>query len=215
MKNQNEHTLNRRRNQRVLSLALALVLSGLLVSLAAAQSQATMRLVPLMSKVEQGQTVAVILRVEDVQGLYGAQVDLHFDPTRLAVHDADPAAEGIQSTLGSFLSPDFVVLNEVDNEKGILRLAFTQMAPNPPAEGAGDLATVTFKGLGSGKATLKWEKVILANGDGQEIETRLEGATIQVGTEFPIVELLVGSGGILGIGGALLIVRQRMADQQS
>jgi hypothetical protein len=214
---QNERAHDRHRNQRALALALTLVLtlSGLLASGAAGQSQATVKLVPSTAKIDRGQTVAVALRVEGVRNLYGAQADFHFDPSRLAVQDADPEAEGLQSTLGSFLSPDFVVVNEADNEAGTLRLAFTQIAPNPPVEGNGDLATVTFEGIGSGEATLTWEKVILADMDGQEIEARLEGTKIQVGKEFSIVGLLVGGVGVLGIVTALLVGRKRVADRQS
>jgi hypothetical protein len=198
-----------------LALTLALILSGLLASGAAGQPQATVKLMPSREKIERGQTVAVVLRIEGVQNLYGAQVDLHFDTARLAVQDADPAAEGLQSNLGSFLSPDFVVANEADNKAGTLRLAFTQMAPKLPVEGNGDLATVTFEGIGSGEATLTWEKVILADVDGQEINAHLEEATIQVGKEFSIVGLLIGGVGTLGIVAALLIGRKRVAGRQS
>jgi hypothetical protein len=198
-----------------LALTLALTLSGLLASGAAGQPQATVKLVPSTAKIDHGQTVVVVLRVEGVQNLYGAQADLHFDPSRLNAQDADPEAEGIQSALGSFLSPDFVVVNEVDNKAGTLRLAFTQMAPNPPVGGNGDLATVTFEGISSGEATLTLEEVILADVDGQKINAHLEEATIQVGKEFPLIELLVGGAGTLGIVAALSIGRKRIAGRQS
>ena len=218
---QNERAHDQHRNQYrnhralALTLTLALVLSGLLAGGVAGQPQATLKLVPSTTKIDHGQTVAVVLRVEGVENLYGAQADLHFDPSRLIVQDADPAAEGIQSALGSFLSPDFVVFNEVDNKAGILRLAFTQMAPHPPVEGNGDLATVTFEGIGSGEATLTWENVILADVDGKKINAHLEQATIQVGKGFPTVELLVGGAGTLAIVAALLIGRKRVAGRQS
>jgi len=215
---QNERAHDPYRNHRALALALtlALALSGLLASGVAGQPQATLKLVPSTTKIDHGQTVAVVLRVEGVHNLYGAQADLHFDPSQLTVQDADPAAEGIQSALGSFLSPDFVVFNEVDNKAGTLRLAFTQMAPHPPVEGNGDLATVTFEGIGSGEATLTWENVILADVNGQKINAHLEQATIQVGKGFPTVGLLLAGGaGTLGIVAALLIGRKRVAGRQS
>ena len=218
MGKQNERAHDPYRNHRALALALtlALALSGLLASGVAGQPQATLKLVPSTTKIDHGQTVAVVLRVEGVHNLYGAQADLHFDPSQLTVQDADPAAEGIQSALGSFLSPDFVVFNEVDNKAGTLRLAFTQMAPHPPVEGNGDLATVTFEGIGSGEATLTWENVILADVNGQKINAHLEQATIQVGKGFPTVGLLLAGGaGTLGIVAALLIGRKRVAGRQS
>jgi hypothetical protein len=196
-----------------LALTLALVLPGLLVSVVAAQSQVTVKLVPSTSSIDRGQTVAVVLRAEGVRNLYGLQADLHFDPARLAAQDADPAAEGIQIAVGSFLKPDFVVVNEVDNETGTLRLAFTQMAPNQPVEGSGDLATINFEGTGNGEANLTWGQVILADADGQEIEAHLEGAQIRVGKEFPILGVLSGVAGLAVVVGALLIGQQRTVDR--
>ena len=215
MRHQNERA---RRNQRASALAvtLVLILSGLLAGGVAAQSQTTVTAAPVTTKVDQGQSVDVSLRVEGVRNLYGVQADLHFDPQRLAVQDADPTTEGVQIALSDFLKPDFVVVNEADNETGIVRVAFTQMAPNPPVEGDGNLATVTFETRGGGQATLTWGKVILADADGQQIEARLEGTKIQVGQDFPVLGVLGGgAAGILLIGVALLIGRQRTVHRQS
>jgi hypothetical protein len=84
------------------------------------------------------------------QNLYAAQAKVHFDPARLAVQDADPATEGVQVALGSLLSPDLVFAKEADNETGTLRLSLSQVSPSPPVEGGGDLAAITFEGVGSG-----------------------------------------------------------------
>jgi hypothetical protein len=122
----------------------------------------------------------------------------------------------VQIALGDFPKTDFVVINEVDNEKGTLRLAFTQMAPHPPVAGDGNLATVTFESMGRGQAAVTWGNVILANADGQRIEAQLEGTKIQVGKDFPILGVLGGgAAGILAAVGALLVGWQRRANRPS
>lgn len=196
----NQLTNNRCTKQPSLALALLLLaLTGLVAGTAAAQPQAILKLVPSAPRIEQGEAVDVALRIEDVQNLYAAQAKVHFDPARLAVQDADPATEGVQVALGSLLSPDLVIANEADNETGTLRLAFTQMVPRPPAEGSGDLASVTFEGIGDGAVDLTWSDVILSNGDGQDIDAHLEGAEIQVKGELPGNMLFAGGVGVASI----------------
>lgn len=208
--------LNKGRNRAALALALVLFLLGLSVGGVVAQSQAVVKLVPSLVETDPGQTIDVFVRVEGVRGLYGVQADLHFDPRWLSVRDADPVAEGVQVALTGFLRPDFVVINDVDNEAGTLRLAFTQMAPNPPVEGDGNLATITFESVGRGQADLTWGKVILANADGQKIEARLEGTNVQVGREFPFLGVLGGvAAGIVLVAGAFLFGRRRTVNRQS
>jgi hypothetical protein len=218
MKNQNQHAHNGHKKQPspALALALLLALTGLLAGTANAQPQVVLKLSPSTTRISHGETVDVALQVEGAHNLHGAQAKVHFDPARLAVQDADPTAEGIQVVLGSFLSPDFVVVNKADNEAGTLRLAFTQMTPRPPAEGSGDLATITFEGIGNGAADLTWSDVILSNGDGQGIDTHLEGAEIQVEGELSTSILLAGGVGIAGIALVLLagwmrVIRRRSA----
>lgn len=202
-----QHTHKQHKKQQALALALALLLTltGLLGGAAAAQTQVTVQLLPSTTAIGRGETVDVALRVKDVRSLYGAQLDLYFDPALLIARDADPLTKGVQVTLGNFLSPDFVVFNDVDNETGTLRLAFTQVSPHPPVEGSGDLATVTFEGVGLGSATLTWGQVVLADMDGQEIIASLEGAEIQVEQRFSTLTLLASGAGILGIALASLV----------
>lgn len=86
-----------------------------------------------------GQRGAVVVRVEDVANLYGADVQLRFDASRMQAVDADPDAEGVQLALGDFLSPDFVIRNTVDNEAGTLHVALSQINPSEARSGSGTL----------------------------------------------------------------------------
>ncbi len=91
------------------------------------------------TSIGRGQSGAVVVRVEDVSGLYGADVQLRFDASRLQAIDADEDGEGVQLVLGDFLSPDFVIRNVVDNEAGTLHFALSQINPSRAKSGSGVL----------------------------------------------------------------------------
>lgn len=118
----------------------------------------------------EGRTGAVVVTVRDVVGLYGADVQLAFDPHRVQVEDANPAKPGVQVQLGSFLSADLVVRNVADNAAGTVHVVFTQLNPAAPASGTGDLFSVTFRALNSGATTpVTVTSSMLSSRDGIEI----------------------------------------------
>ena len=65
-----------------------------------------------------GETKKVRIEVENVTGLFGAEVHLAFDPNLLEVVDADADTAGVQIEPGDFLSPDFMAKNNVDQASG-------------------------------------------------------------------------------------------------
>ncbi|MEO8082909.1 MAG: cohesin domain-containing protein [Ardenticatenales bacterium] len=118
----------------------------------------------------EGRTGAVVVTVRDVVGLYGADVQLAFDPHRVQVEDANPAKPGVQVQLGSFLSADLVVRNVADNVAGTVHVAATQLNPAAPASGTGELFSVTFRALNSGVTTpVTVASSMLSSRDGIEI----------------------------------------------
>jgi hypothetical protein len=91
-------------------------------------------------------TLSVDIYVENVSGLYGADIQLLFDPVAAQVVDADPNMPGAQiQPLAGFLSPDFVIRREANNTSGLIWYAVTQTNPSPPATGSGAVARVTFQ----------------------------------------------------------------------
>jgi hypothetical protein len=115
-------------------------------------------------------TTDVAVRIDDVVELYGADIRLSFDPSRLQVVDANANKPGIQlQPLTAFLSPDFLLLNTADNTSGTAGYAATQLNPRPPATGSGDLLTIQFLGSAPGPAPLTFTKVQLADRYGVEI----------------------------------------------
>lgn len=151
--------------------AVALGCCGLLllaVTNSSAQSAALVHLVPAAATVGEGATAAVQLRIENVEGLYGLDIRLAFDPTAVQVVDADTAAEGLQTRGGDLLKPDFVVRNLADNEAGTVWFALTQLNPSEAVTGSGVVFTVTFRGLAAGKSsplTITYQKLASRTGD--------------------------------------------------
>ena len=144
--------------QRAAALRLRAALPAVLVAFAlcvmpvlAADPVVTLGNGPLT--VAPGQSIPFIVSIFGVQDLYGFDLQLSFDPTVLEVVDSDGSTPGIQSAAGSFISPDFVVRNQADNQAGKVEFVVTQLNPRPARSGNGTLLTVSFRGLVPGKAS--------------------------------------------------------------
>lgn len=166
-------------------IAVLLLLVALVSALPAAQVAAqtsTVRLTPASQAIGVGQSATVTLRAENVDSLYGYQVELSFDAAVLEVVDADAAKTGVQVSLGTFLKPDFVQQNNADNATGRVTVVISQLAPTTPVSGSGDLLTITFKGKVNGQSTIGFADLKLAKSDGTEIVATTQTAQITVGT---------------------------------
>ncbi len=98
-----------------------------------------------------GKTVSFTIFVQDVVDLYGADVQMSFDPAVAQVVDADPRKGGTQiEILDEFLSPDFTIRDRADNVAGTIWYANTQVNPTEAVSGSGPLARVTLEPLQPG-----------------------------------------------------------------
>jgi len=99
------------------------------------------------------------VRVQDVIDLYGAWLQITFDPRAIQVRDADPrgSAPGIQLRPGDFLDTvnQFVLVNEVDNAAGTAEFAATQLRPATARSGSGVLVTLLLETLAEGSSTVR------------------------------------------------------------
>jgi LysM repeat protein len=127
------------------------------------------RVVPASQQIEEGGTTTADIFIDNVAGLWGAEVQLQFDPTLVQVQDANLDADGVQIEAGSFLSSDVVAENKVDNAAGIVNYAVTQKAPREPVNGSGLLATITFQGVSQGNSVPTLSVVELSTNQGQPI----------------------------------------------
>jgi hypothetical protein len=101
----------------------------------------------------QSGNVQVALRLDDVRNVYGAEVHLSFDPTLLAVVDADEDKSGVQVSQGTCPMPGFIARNGADNQTGTIEYILTQLYPQAPCDG-GKIATIDFQCLSSGTSAI-------------------------------------------------------------
>lgn len=101
--------------------------------------------------------LVITVRLEDVVNLYGAEIQLHYDPAQLKVRDEDPRLEGVQIAPGPLLAFDgrFVAVNNVDTQAGLINFVFTLLKPAAPINQEGVLATVVFEVSGDGPFVIK------------------------------------------------------------
>ena len=167
------------------------------------QPPATVRVVPQPLQAGVGETVTVELRVEQVTGLYGAEVRLKFDPDILEVVDADPNEEGVQLEPGTLPSPDYVVRNRADNAAGIVEYAVTQLPPSKPGVGSGVIARVTFRTKKVAVSELQFQELLLADTQGKDIAVVPQPAQIVVTGSSTWVFVAAGAALLLLVGGGI------------
>ena len=141
---------------------------------------ATLRPIPEAPTLDVGEHATMEVTIEDVSNLFGFQMMIEFDPALLAVQDADTSSEEVQIELGDFVSPDWILKNEVDVENGVIQLAVCIRAPSHPAGGNGVLATVTWQGLAAGTSEIILSDVLLSTPRGESIPVRTEAAQVTI-----------------------------------
>ena len=132
-------------------------------------------------------TQDMVVTVQDVDALYGFDISLVFDPQVVQVEDSDPDKDGVQIGMGMFLDQGFELVNQVDNEKGLIRLAMTQLNPSTPKSGDGVLLVARLRGTQLGQGFIRLADVQLAQPTGVMIEARWSAADKPVITLASVV----------------------------
>lgn len=151
-----------------------------------AQADAIMRTDPTSLQMQPGETQSMAIVVEDVTDLYGFECRISFDPAVLEVVDADPAEEGVQVAPGDFLSPDWTLLNAVDNNSGTIDYALAQLSPSDPKSGGGILLTIRFQAKASGTSPVVLRDVLLGSATSQPITVNLQDGQVVVTSGEPV-----------------------------
>jgi len=129
-----------------------------------------------------GQLLTVELKLEDVSNLYGADVQLSFDPNILEVVDAVPGKAGVQIVPGTFLDPaqGEVAQNVADNAAGTVRYALTLKSPAPPVNGNGTVCAIAFRAKALGVSSLRIIAAELADPGASPIPVVWDDGSVRV-----------------------------------
>jgi len=151
----------------VLTLAMgALVFAASATNAAAQETPATLSFSPPPAALTAGEQQTYVLGIAGAQRLFGADIEIAFDPAVASVVDGDPGKEGTQVEILPFVDAGFVVYNVADNTKGTIRVTYTQLAPKPPAEGDGALVSFVLKASKGGDPRVRVSAALLARDDG-------------------------------------------------
>ena len=154
-------------------------------AVAIAQTSAVIRIEPATGQINTGETLAVEVRVDNVENLFAADIEIQFDASLLQVQDGDPNKDGVQVSPGTFPAPDFVAENTVDNSAGVIRYALTQLPPSQPLNGSGVILSLTFQGLADGTSNVRIVKFDLATNQAQVISATPQDGSITIGAGGP------------------------------
>jgi hypothetical protein len=145
---------------------------------------------PAYAPLPAGDSVTVDVMVEGVSDLYGAALEISFDPGLLEVVDADAGTAGVQIGEGGCPVPDFVVQNTVDNAAGVINYDVVSLNPTAPCEAGGVVAQITFRALAAGTSPVHFISQLLSNTGAEAIIVATEDGTIEV-SDLTIVDGLV------------------------
>ena len=161
--------------------AIAVLLAALVaVGPATAQEPVVVRVAPANLTLAVGGTSDVAVEIVDVEGLYGFDVQLSFDPAKVEVVDADPDKPGVQVSLGRMLDSGMSVRESADNVAGTIHYAMTQLNPSEAKSGTGNLIVIKLRGKAAGNTNLTITSVDLAKRDASAIPSSLQGGVVTV-----------------------------------
>lgn len=188
----------------VLSLAW-IFLSIVTVVQAAGNSQVLLSTKQDVLKV--GQETSVDILIEDAPVIYGADVQIRFDPNVLEVVDADEKQAGIQIEAGKFIDEkkSFYLLHHIDNDKGSIDYALTLLNPAPPVKGDGQLARITFRAKITGSTVISVVKGKFGTQTGETISAELASLEITVGEKKAGKEQPISTPALVGLTGTGLL----------
>jgi hypothetical protein len=129
-----------------------------------------------------GQEMTVDVLVENAPTIYGADVQVVFDPAYLEVVDADSKTAGIQVTPGSFLDiqKSFVLQHAADNQKGTVDYALALLNPAPAVQGKGTLVQIKFRTIAQGQTTITIQEGLFGTQAGETIAPKKDEIKVKI-----------------------------------
>lgn len=137
----------------------------------AAQASTIVQVTPPMLSIRYGERAQFSVEILNAVNMYGFELHISYDPTKVQIVDGDPSVAGIQLLPGDLyeVSQGFLVASDADNETGMALYAFTLLAPAAPMEGNGTLTIVEVEAIGGGSSAIELEQIILASPDGEAL----------------------------------------------
>jgi len=170
--------------RRIVVICVVLLVAASLARWATAQSteEPRLRLSAESMDWRVGQEVRVDVLVENAPIIYGADVQVIFDPVMLEVVDADEGTPGVQPGHGDFLDPEqsYILQYLANNATGVIDYALTLVNPAPPVQGDGLLAQITFRAKAEGQTTISIAEGLFGNQAGETIAPALEGLQVSI-----------------------------------
>lgn len=153
----------------IISVALLLTNSSM-VNAQGSLATVTCRLEPNPAYL--GSQANLIIEVQDVDNLYGYQLELNYDADQIEFMDSDPEKEGVNLTLETIgaSQTDYVLKNQAEN--GLVEIITTQTGQVPGFDGNVVLAKGKLRGWGIGTVEFRFGEVILADGSPNAIPSR-------------------------------------------
>ena len=127
-----------------------------------------------------GEEIIVDVEIEDVNNLFGVQMEISFNPNYLQIIDTDTSSPGIQIIPGTCPAPDFILQNSASNTLGNVEYSATSLSPTSPCYGNGLVASIKFEAIAEGKSDINFTSWILADPDGLSIATLTQNGSITV-----------------------------------
>jgi Cohesin domain len=178
---------------------ISVLLAGVMVALAlpdlpaeAQGGQTLLRFAPPAVGLKPGAQGSVEVRIDNVQGLYGIEFKLAFDPEILKIIDTVPDQEGVQIKPADWWKDGFVAVNRVDNENGRIEFAATLLRPALAVNGNRVVATIPLAARKTGTSSLKVESAILSNRNAEAIPYEQQAGGIWVNESGQVPSVLTG-----------------------
>lgn len=185
-------------------IALAAIASSIWLN--DSRAAAELSVSPTATSITPGTFFNVDVNVSGIQGLYGFQFDLHFNPDVIAA---------VSSSSGSFLSrggSTYFIPGTNDNGKGVVgATAGTLLGPVSGVDGTGNLAVLSFEAIKSGISSLAFSGVNLIDSAFNSIASTPTGGSVTVGSAVMAPEIDASSAvsALTLLLGSLAVLRGR------
>jgi len=137
----------------------------LIVRSSYAETGTAISIEPAVSVIHVGEEFRVNITIRDMvsPGLFSYELKLYYDKDRLIVTSASFPPNHFLEMKGVIVIPPGPYQYYFNFDAGYVCIAATLLYPEPGRTGSGVLATVTFKGIAEGLATLQLKDVILVD----------------------------------------------------